>query len=117
MYVDANTDIDLALERTCIHYAQLSRKEWGAWGEYDCCQFVRQYLLYLTGKDYQPADISYEGRLSAYKLLDQSGGIIGIFKDILGDPTQEYEYECGGSGGGDARVGDCLLYTSPSPRD
>ena len=78
-------------------WAESLRNVWTAhqgetdqWGVLDCCQFIREYVLDLTGRDYG-GDLVYGTREEAFALMEAHGGLVGLLTDILGPPKAEAE--------------------------
>ena len=80
------------------------------YGELDCCLFAALVAEVITGKDYA-AEFDYDSEEEAQEIMDEHGGLDGLLTNLLGEPTNKQPRP------GDVVLLDCLLYTSPSPRD
>lgn len=71
------------------------------WGRLDCCLFVADVLLELTGKDYAaPWRGSYTSEFGARRLLVKYGGLDGLAREAFGEMRPAFE----------ARDGDPVLF-------
>lgn len=57
------------------------------WGVLDCCQFVREYVRNLTGRDYG-ADLSYQSEREGMAIIASHGDLPGLLRAILGEPNE-----------------------------
>lgn len=57
------------------------------WGRLDCCQFVREYVRHLTGRDYG-ADLAYGSESEAMSIITKHGDLPGLLRSILGEPNE-----------------------------
>jgi hypothetical protein len=72
------------------------------WGRLDCCLFVADVLLLLTGRDYAaPWRGTYDSEFGAKRLVIKYGGLGGLAAEAFGDIRLPEE----------ARDGDPVLFT------
>lgn len=57
------------------------------WGRLDCCQFVREYVRNLTGRDYG-AELSYTSESEAMSIISRHGDLPGLLRSILGESNE-----------------------------
>jgi hypothetical protein len=77
------TTWERALKETCFEHKD-ERLDFGLW---DCCQFVREYALRLTGVDYaEKFHLEYKDEDGANRILAQHGGLVGLLTHVLGPP-------------------------------
>jgi len=82
-----------ALQSAWKQYAG-RRVEFGA---LDCCQFAAAYWFALTGVDHAEK-FHYTDRASARAILVEAKGLLGLFRDLLGDES------------GDPLPGDVVIF-------
>jgi len=77
-----------------MEWHEAVRKTWSdhldektEWGALDCCQFVREYVKNLTGKDYG-SQFQYSSEFEAMSILDDSGDLVSLITGILGEPGE-----------------------------
>jgi len=70
------------------------RETWAAhigeqtvWGRLDCCQFIREYVRNLTGRDYG-AELQYTSEVEAMGIIARHGDLLGLLRSILGEPNE-----------------------------
>jgi hypothetical protein len=56
-----------------------------AWGSWDCCQFVAECTLAISGVDHRDAFPRYADQNEAQTLLADKGGIVGLLSSVLGE--------------------------------
>lgn len=64
------------------------------WGQLDCVLFANSAVTALTGKDHS-APFSYESEAEAAEILQQHGGLSGLFTHVFGEPAEFNELEDG----------------------
>lgn len=64
---------------------ELARAAPFAWGQSDCCQFVRRMVRAITGQDFG-AELAYATQKEAYGIVRQYGGLARLVSRYLGDP-------------------------------
>lgn len=56
------------------------------WGNLDCCQLANAYHKRMTGEDIA-AQFDYGSKTAALRILARHGGLVGLFREVLGEPS------------------------------
>ena len=57
-----------------------------SWGKHDCCQFVRDVTLAITGVDRGGSFPAYSSYAAASALVDEAGGMAAFLSSVFGTP-------------------------------
>lgn len=57
-----------------------SRSPW-VWGRHDCCQFVRGWVVEVTGRD-PAAAWRYDSEMAAALMAHRRGGLVALFAEL-----------------------------------
>lgn len=91
-------------------------------GQTDCCQFVGDVVLAMTGTDYRDRFPIYATEEEAAQILAAHGGMVGLLSSVWGPPKPAREATIGDvvstdspeGGGAGIHLGDC--YASMTAR-
>jgi hypothetical protein len=64
------------------------------YGTLDCVKFANNVITAMTGTDHS-ARFPYNSESEALQLLEQHGGLQGLFSEVFGDPSEMNELEDG----------------------
>jgi hypothetical protein len=91
-------------------YIDACRDKPFAWGSWDCCQFVGEWILTLTGSDLRAKFPAYDTEEQALAILTEHGGLPGLLSSL---PQIHKSRACEGdlvlsNGATGAELGICL---------
>lgn len=72
-------------------------------GRTDCCQFVGDVVLAITGTDFRDQFPAYTDQAGAMAILEAYGGMVAMLTTIWGDPEHVSR----------ARIGDVVVHDGP----
>jgi len=79
------------------------------WGSWDCCHFVTEVIIALTGTDHRTQFPSYTTEDEAYAIVAAHGGMQGLIEHALG-PSKPAAF----AGRGDVVMDDFTLGHQPA---